>query len=150
MTTHICRLNHWPDPTATNADNPWIGEYPRQGTSREFHFLICLTPEDAAGTPQEREESTTLKVRLKVTDGLLDRRGWKNTSEADLGKLLFAYVVERLKVSGLPTSGEVKLELDSYTENRRFEKGPPYSIDHVSYEEPFDVSGPSRIGFSGK
>src|SRR5262245_53300752 len=88
------------------------GDVP-QGDLSIFRFVFKRTPKSKIGTVEEPAATSTLTVRLKVSNYLLQLRKWPEVSHLNQIKLFYLFIREELQRRGLSASAAQDLELST-------------------------------------
>lgn len=108
------------------------------GDATFYYFLGSCVPLSKVGTTSEREATWEFTIRLKVTRTLMACGTWPATPENGRVLQFFEYVKEELQKQAAIEKGKtVDLEVSSYTQEHRFERGPIYITERINPGEPF-------------
>ncbi len=99
-------------------------------------FLFSSRPKSPPPTDPGRAGRLTIRVGLSRS--LLRAKGWALPVE-EITLHAFAYAQECLQRDGLPARERIHLSLTTHTDRGRFRDGPPYVLDSILADAPFEV-----------
>src|SRR5262249_11850065 len=119
-----------------------FGKVPTRGDSTGYSFQFLAVPVHAFGSRDQNQFLHEFRVVVEISRSLQRCGDWRNYSDQEMLRHLFAFAHEALETNGLPPTPLLTLQLLTTTDNGRFERGSPYSIASINPNDAFVI--PSR------
>ena len=87
----------------------------------------------------------TLRVDVLAPSRLFEGDGWQDLTRREALAQVYAFVRDRLRDGGLPSSEKLVLKLGSGREGSRFKSGPPYPSESIHPRETIGIVSQQQL-----